>query len=105
MTSGFGEGMGIASLLALQGAMMGLGEAPQHCPSLGHAHHAHYPQLFDHIIDCIIDFQTKQNLVTQMLPLGFTFSFPCQQVGLDKVRGWLQHQDGGKDPKMCCPDP
>ncbi|XP_038006369.1 hexokinase-3 isoform X2 [Motacilla alba alba] len=42
-------------------------------------------ELFDHIIDCIIDFQTKQNLVTQMLPLGFTFSFPCKQVGLDKA--------------------
>ncbi|NXQ12242.1 HXK3 protein, partial [Peucedramus taeniatus] len=42
-------------------------------------------ELFDHIIDCIIDFQTKQNLLTQMLPLGFTFSFPCQQVGLDKA--------------------
>ncbi|NXA82770.1 HXK2 protein, partial [Thryothorus ludovicianus] len=41
--------------------------------------------LFDHIMDCIIDFQTKQNLVTEMLPLGFTFSFPCQQVGLDKA--------------------
>ncbi|NXX37184.1 HXK2 protein, partial [Nicator chloris] len=41
--------------------------------------------LFDHIIDCIIDFQTKQKLVTDMLPLGFTFSFPCQQVGLDKA--------------------
>ncbi|KAL2299266.1 hypothetical protein Nmel_013916 [Mimus melanotis] len=41
--------------------------------------------LFDHIIDCVIDFQMKQNLVTQMLPLGFTFSFPCQQVGLDKA--------------------
>ncbi|XP_063269388.1 hexokinase-3 isoform X2 [Prinia subflava] len=41
--------------------------------------------LFDHIIDCIIDFQMKQNLVTDMLPLGFTFSFPCQQLGLDKA--------------------
>ncbi|NWZ35216.1 HXK2 protein, partial [Brachypodius atriceps] len=41
--------------------------------------------LFDHIIDCIIDFQTKQNLVTHTLPLGFTFSFPCQQMGLDKA--------------------
>ncbi|NXQ40996.1 HXK3 protein, partial [Catharus fuscescens] len=41
--------------------------------------------LFDHIIDCVIDFQMKQNLVTQMLPLGFTFSFPCEQVGLDKA--------------------
>ncbi|NWT71685.1 HXK3 protein, partial [Prunella himalayana] len=42
-------------------------------------------ELFDHIIDCIIDFQTKQNLMTQTLPLGFTFSFPCKQVGLDKA--------------------
>ncbi|NXO95717.1 HXK3 protein, partial [Certhia brachydactyla] len=41
--------------------------------------------LFDHIIDCIIDFQIKQNLMAQALPLGFTFSFPCQQVGLDKA--------------------
>ncbi|NXH85692.1 HXK2 protein, partial [Edolisoma coerulescens] len=41
--------------------------------------------LFDHIIDCIMDFQMRQNLTTQTLPLGFTFSFPCQQVGLDKA--------------------
>ncbi|NXW68635.1 HXK3 protein, partial [Hirundo rustica] len=41
--------------------------------------------LFDHIIDCIIDFQRKQKLVTDKLPLGFTFSFPCQQMGLDKA--------------------
>lgn len=100
MTSGWGEGLGIPSLLGLHGATMGLGEAPQHCPSLGHPDRGHCPQLFDHIIDCVIDFQMKQNLVTHMLPLGFTFSFPCEQVGLDKVRGWLQHQDGGEDPRM-----
>ncbi|NWS13694.1 HXK2 protein, partial [Pachyramphus minor] len=41
--------------------------------------------LFDHIIDCIVDFQKKQDLMTHTLPLGFTFSFPCQQVGLDKA--------------------
>ncbi|NWU75043.1 HXK2 protein, partial [Onychorhynchus coronatus] len=41
--------------------------------------------LFDHIIDCIMDFQEKQDLMTHTLPLGFTFSFPCQQVGLDKA--------------------
>ncbi|NWX35485.1 HXK3 protein, partial [Notiomystis cincta] len=41
--------------------------------------------LFNHIIDCIMDFQKKQNLMTETLPLGFTFSFPCQQVGLDKA--------------------
>ncbi|XP_050167947.1 hexokinase-3 isoform X3 [Myiozetetes cayanensis] len=42
-------------------------------------------ELFDHIIDCIMDFQEKQDLMTHTLPLGFTFSFPCQQVGLDKA--------------------
>uniref|UniRef100_A0A8C3CWU9 hexokinase n=1 Tax=Cairina moschata TaxID=8855 RepID=A0A8C3CWU9_CAIMO len=41
--------------------------------------------LFDHIIECIMDFQTKQNLMEQVLPLGFTFSFPCKQLGLDKA--------------------
>ncbi|NXS43723.1 HXK2 protein, partial [Balaeniceps rex] len=41
--------------------------------------------LFDHIIECIVDFQGKQNLMEQVLPLGFTFSFPCQQLGLDKA--------------------
>ncbi|XP_068017116.1 hexokinase-3 [Melanerpes formicivorus] len=41
--------------------------------------------LFDHIIECIMDFQQKQGLMEQVLPLGFTFSFPCQQMGLDKA--------------------
>uniref|UniRef100_A0A8B9CGE2 hexokinase n=1 Tax=Anser brachyrhynchus TaxID=132585 RepID=A0A8B9CGE2_9AVES len=41
--------------------------------------------LFDHIVECIMDFQRKQNLMEQVLPLGFTFSFPCQQLGLDKA--------------------
>ncbi|XP_040538985.1 hexokinase-3 isoform X5 [Gallus gallus] len=41
--------------------------------------------LFDHIIECIVDFQMKQKLTGQVLPLGFTFSFPCQQLGLDKA--------------------
>ncbi|NXG60579.1 HXK2 protein, partial [Hemiprocne comata] len=42
-------------------------------------------ELFDHVIECIMDFQQKQDLVDQVLPLGFTFSFPCQQLGLDKA--------------------
>uniref|UniRef100_A0A8B9NZM7 hexokinase n=1 Tax=Accipiter nisus TaxID=211598 RepID=A0A8B9NZM7_9AVES len=42
-------------------------------------------ELFNHIIECIMDFQLKQNLLEQVLPLGFTFSFPCQQLGLDKA--------------------
>ncbi|XP_075756837.1 hexokinase-3 [Pelodiscus sinensis] len=41
-------------------------------------------QLFDHIVECIADFQAKQGLVGRTLPLGFTFSFPCQQTGLDQ---------------------
>ncbi|NXS59539.1 HXK3 protein, partial [Brachypteracias leptosomus] len=41
--------------------------------------------LFDHIVECIMDFQLKQNLMDQVLPLAFTFSFPCQQLGLDKA--------------------
>ncbi|XP_058402488.1 hexokinase-3 isoform X3 [Diceros bicornis minor] len=40
--------------------------------------------LFDHIVDCIVDFQQKQGLSGQSLPLGFTFSFPCRQLGLDQ---------------------
>lgn len=41
-------------------------------------------QLFDHIVDCILSFQQKRGLSGQSLPLGFTFSFPCRQVGLDQ---------------------
>ncbi|KAK2540681.1 Hk3 [Columba livia] len=41
--------------------------------------------LFNHIVECIMDFQVKQDLGDQVLPLGFTFSFPCQQLGLDKA--------------------
>uniref|UniRef100_A0A8C2QBX6 Hexokinase-3 n=1 Tax=Cricetulus griseus TaxID=10029 RepID=A0A8C2QBX6_CRIGR len=41
-------------------------------------------QLFDHIVDCIVDFQQRHGLSGQSLPLGFTFSFPCKQLGLDQ---------------------
>ncbi|TFK00552.1 Hexokinase-2 [Platysternon megacephalum] len=41
-------------------------------------------QLFDHIVECIADFQTKQGMMGQTLPLGFTFSFPCRQNSLDQ---------------------
>lgn len=56
------------------------------------------PQLFDHIIECIMDFQAKQNLMEQVLPLGFTFSFPCQQLGLDKVGGRRWPRGMGRVP-------
>lgn len=45
-----------------------------------------------------MDFQLKQDLMEQVLPLGFTFSFPCQQLGLDKVRGRLRPQGDGEGP-------
>lgn len=56
-------------------------------------------QLFDHIVDCIVDFQQQQGLSGQSLPLGFTFSFPCRQMGLDQVKEVL----GGTNPGLCYP--
>ncbi|XP_055358104.1 hexokinase-2-like isoform X2 [Betta splendens] len=41
-------------------------------------------QLFDHIAACLGDFIMAQNLKEQSLPLGFTFSFPCEQKEIDK---------------------
>lgn len=42
-------------------------------------------QLFDHIAECIFKFMKDHNLMDKILPLGFTFSFPCRQEGLDKA--------------------
>lgn len=44
-------------------------------------------QLFDHIVQCIADFLEYMGMKGVSLPLGFTFSFPCQQNSLDEVRG------------------
>lgn len=43
-------------------------------------------QLFDHIAECLASFIKERNLGTELLPLGFTFSFPCKQEGLTKAR-------------------
>lgn len=43
------------------------------------------PQLFDHIVQCIADFLEYMGMKGVSLPLGFTFSFPCQQNSLDEV--------------------
>jgi len=43
-------------------------------------------ELFDHIASCLAEFVDEQSLHDETLPLGFTFSFPCQQEGLAKVR-------------------
>lgn len=41
-------------------------------------------ELFDHIAKCLAEFAIDMNIQHEVLPLGFTFSFPCQQVGLTK---------------------
>lgn len=42
-------------------------------------------QLFDHIAECIFKFMKEHKLIGKTLPLGFTFSFPCRQEGLDRA--------------------
>lgn len=39
-------------------------------------------ELFDHIAFCLAEFVREQKVQDEVLPLGFTFSFPCQQNGL-----------------------
>uniref|UniRef100_A0A665X0S7 Hexokinase-2 n=1 Tax=Echeneis naucrates TaxID=173247 RepID=A0A665X0S7_ECHNA len=41
-------------------------------------------ELFDHIADCLSNFMEKKGIKEKKLPLGFTFSFPCQQTKLDE---------------------
>ncbi|XP_044273341.1 hexokinase-2 isoform X2 [Varanus komodoensis] len=41
-------------------------------------------ELFDHIVHCISDFLEYMGMKGVSLPLGFTFSFPCQQNSLDE---------------------
>ena len=41
--------------------------------------------LFDHIASCLSDFVYDRELQNEILPLGFTFSFPCAQEGLAKA--------------------
>ena len=43
-------------------------------------------QLFDHIASCLASFIKERSLTDELLPLGFTFSFPCAQEGLTKAR-------------------
>ncbi|XP_017270188.1 hexokinase-2 [Kryptolebias marmoratus] len=41
-------------------------------------------ELFDHVADCLANFLEKMGIKHKKLPLGFTFSFPCQQTKLDE---------------------
>ena len=42
--------------------------------------------LFDHIAECLADFVHSREIQNEVLPLGFTFSFPCEQEGLAKAK-------------------
>ncbi|XP_059224944.1 hexokinase type 2 [Stomoxys calcitrans] len=42
-------------------------------------------QLFDHIAQCLATFVESHKVGAEYLPLGFTFSFPCVQLGLTKA--------------------
>ncbi|XP_077600673.1 hexokinase-2-like isoform X2 [Stigmatopora nigra] len=41
-------------------------------------------KLFDYIAECLANFMEKLEIKDKRLPLGFTFSFPCQQSKLDE---------------------
>eukprot|EP00095_Tigriopus_kingsejongensis_P011343 maker-scaffold383_size189472-snap-gene-0.30 protein:Tk11343 transcript:maker-scaffold383_size189472-snap-gene-0.30-mRNA-1 annotation:"hexokinase" len=43
-------------------------------------------ELFDHIAACLHEFMVEYDIRDEKLPLGFTFSFPCKQVGLAEGR-------------------
>lgn len=40
---------------------------------------------FDHIAACLAQFLEKMGIKDKKLPLGFTFSFPCQQTRMDEA--------------------
>uniref|UniRef100_A0A3Q0S8V0 Hexokinase-2 n=1 Tax=Amphilophus citrinellus TaxID=61819 RepID=A0A3Q0S8V0_AMPCI len=42
-------------------------------------------EFFDHIADCLANYLEKMGIKDKKLPLGFTFSFPCQQTKLDEA--------------------
>ncbi len=55
-------------------------------------------KLFDYIAEKISEFVKANNLQKEALPIGFTFSFPCSQDGLDSatLTKWVKGYD--------CPD-
>ncbi|XP_034097982.1 hexokinase type 2-like [Drosophila albomicans] len=48
--------------------------------------------LFDFIAECLAGFCKEQNIGNDRIPLGFTFSFPLQQIGINKgiLRRWTK---------------
>ncbi|TTZ37260.1 Hexokinase-2 [Bagarius yarrelli] len=59
-------------------------------------------ELFDHIVHCIADFLEYMGMKGASLPLGFTFSFPCHQAGLNK--GFKASGCEGEDVAMLLKD-
>uniref|UniRef100_A0A3Q2DMI9 Hexokinase-2 n=1 Tax=Cyprinodon variegatus TaxID=28743 RepID=A0A3Q2DMI9_CYPVA len=63
-------------------------------------------ELFDHIVYCISDFLDYMGMRGASLPLGFTFSFPCDQTKLDEgillkwTKGFKASGCEGKDVVM-----
>uniref|UniRef100_A0A3P8RXX0 Hexokinase-2 n=1 Tax=Amphiprion percula TaxID=161767 RepID=A0A3P8RXX0_AMPPE len=63
----------------------------------------HLMRFFDHIADCLANFMEKMGIKDKKLPLGFTFSFPCQQTKLDEsillswTKGFRSSGVEGKD--------
>lgn len=73
-------------VLGFLGLCLKLGQRPSHEPgSPLSTHTPFFLQLFDHIVQCIADFLEYMGMKGVSLPLGFTFSFPCQQNSLDEV--------------------
>lgn len=48
--------------------------------------------LFDHVADCLYKFMKEENLLSETLPLGFTFGFPLIQKSLTSgiLRRWTK---------------
>lgn len=57
-----------------------------------HVMTGHGDQLFDHIAMCMSEFLKRVNMQDKKLPVGFTFSFPCKQDGIDtaKLISWTK---------------
>uniref|UniRef100_H2ZPF4 Phosphotransferase n=1 Tax=Ciona savignyi TaxID=51511 RepID=H2ZPF4_CIOSA len=42
-------------------------------------------KLFDHLVNCLWDFLVERDMMCQLLPIGFTFSFPTRHLGIKKT--------------------
>ena len=86
------QGSGTAGWPGLRGAELSASLNPR--PNL------HVPQLFDFAAHCLSEFLDACPVGDRTLQLGFNFSFPCHQTGLDRVR-CSGHADGGEGLQPC----